>query len=137
MISPVERRKMQETRVVKEKNVTILKLKIGNTQKTNLIEKEISTVSIEPQFIAGIKKCFSNTKFDPVIYSTPPITFCNAIEFVKKRDGAKTYLLLKDFFPQNAVDRERMTKTGVKSILYKYFRGKEKNYMLSQIELAA
>lgn len=126
VISPVERRKKQVTSVVKEQNVTILKLKIGNTQKTNLIEKGISTVSIEPQFISGIKEYFSDVKFDLVIYSTPPITFCNAIEYVKKRDGAKTYLLLKDIFPQNAVDMGMMSKTGLKSFLYKYFRRKEK-----------
>lgn len=126
VISPVERRKNQETRVVEDQNVTILKLKIGNIQKTNLIEKGISTVCIEPQFISGIKKYFSDIKFDLVIYSTPPITFCNAIEFVKQRDGAKTYLLLKDIFPQNAVDMGMMSKTGIKSVLYKYFRNKEK-----------
>lgn len=126
VISPVERRKKIDTKIIKTNNATILKLKIGNTQKTNIIEKGISTVSIEPQFIAGIKKYFSNVKFDLVIYSTPPITFCNAIEFVKKRDGAKTYLLLKDIFPQNAVDIEMISKTGVKGIIYKIFRNKEK-----------
>ena len=126
VISPVERRKNQETRVIKTERATILKLKIGNTQKTNIIEKGISTISIEPQFIAGIKKFFSDVKFDLVIYSTPPITFCNAIEYVKKRDGAKTYLLLKDIFPQNAVDIGIMSKSGIKGLIYKVFRNKEK-----------
>ena len=79
VISPVERRKRQETRLLETDKATILKLKIGNTQKTNLIEKGISTITIEPQFISGIKKFFSNVKFDLVLYSTPPITFCNAI----------------------------------------------------------
>ena len=124
VISPVEKRKNQETKVLKTDKATILKLKIGNTQKTNLIEKGISTLSIEPQFIAGIKKYFSAIKFDLVIYSTPPITFCNAIEFVKKRDGAKTYLLLKDIFPQNAVDIGLMSKKGVKGCVYRFFRNK-------------
>lgn len=126
VISPVERRKNQETKVIKTDKATILKLKIGNTQKTNIIEKGISTISIEPQFIAGIKKYFSDVKFDLVIYSTPPITFCNAIEYVKKRDGAKTYLLLKDIFPQNAVDIGMMSKSGIKGLIYKVFRNKEK-----------
>lgn len=126
VISPVERRKNQATIVLKTDKITILKLRIGNTQKTNVIEKGISTISIEPQFIAGIKKYFSNVKFDLVIYSTPPITFCNAIEYVKRRDGAKTYLLLKDIFPQNAVDIGMMTKSGLKGIIYKVFRRKEK-----------
>ena len=131
-ISPVERRKNQKTHAVEEENATILKLRIDNTQKTNLIKKGISTLSIEPQFISGIKKYFSNAKFNLVIYSTPPITFCKAVEFVKKRDGAKTYLLLKDIFPQNAVDIGIMSKSGVKGMLYKYFRSKEKKlYHLS------
>ena len=126
VISPVERRKNQATKLLKTDKATILRLRIGNTQKTNIIEKGISTISIEPLFIAGIKKYFSDVKFDLVIYSTPPITFCNAIEFVKKRDGAKTYLLLKDIFPQNAVDLGMMSKSGIKGLIYKVFRNKEK-----------
>ena len=125
-ISPVERRKNQETKLLETDKATILKLKIGNTQKTNFIEKGISTISIEPLLIAAIKKYFSDVKFDLVIYSTPPITFCNAIEFVKKRDGAKTYLLLKDIFPQNAVDLGMMSKSGIKGLIYRVFRKKEK-----------
>ena len=123
IISPVERRQNQKTSLIQEESVQILKLKIGNTQKTNIIEKGISTVTIEPLYISVIKKYFSDVKFDLVLYSTPPITFCNAIEFVKKRDGAKTYLLLKDIFPQNAVDLGMFSKRG---LIYRYFRAKEK-----------
>lgn len=126
VISPVERKQNQETHLVEEQGATILKLKIGNTQKTNIIEKGISTVMLEPTFIQGIKKYFSEVKFDLILYSTPPITFCGAIEYVKKRDNAKTYLLLKDIFPQNAVDMGMLSKTGAKGLLYKYFRNKEK-----------
>lgn len=125
IISPIERSMKTNTKLLKTDKATILKLKIGNTQKTNIIEKGISTISIEFQFIKGIKEYFSNTKFDLVIFSTPPITFCNAIKFVKNRDEAKTYLLLKDIFPQNAVDIGMMSKTGLKGLIYKYFRNKE------------
>ncbi len=126
IISPVERRKRQETRLLITDKAAILKLKIGNIQKTNIVEKGISTLSIESRFIAGIKKHFSDVKFDLIIYSTPPITFCNAIEFIVKRDGAKSYLLLKDIFPQNAVDIGMMATSGLKGIIYQYFRNKEK-----------
>lgn len=126
VISPIEKRKKKNTYLIKEENTTILKLKIGNVQKTNIIEKGISTLKIESQFIKGIKKYFSKIKFDMILYSTPPITFCKAIEYVKKRDNAITYLLLKDIFPQNAVDIGILKKTGLKGIIYKYFRKKEK-----------
>lgn len=125
-VSPVERKKKQKTHIIREENATILKLRIGNTQKTNVLEKGLSTITIEPIFIFGIKKYFSSVKFDLVLYSTPPITFCKAVEFVKNRDSAISYLMLKDIFPQNALDLEMMTSTGLKSIIYKYFRNKER-----------
>ena len=126
VISPVEGRKKQNTILKKENSVIILKLRIGNMQKTNIIEKGISTLLIEELFIEGIKKYFSNVRFDLVLYSTPPITFYKAVAYVKKRDKAKTYLMLKDIFPQNAVDLGILKKTGLKGIIYQYFRRKEK-----------
>lgn len=111
-ISPAEKRTGIDTHL--EENGHLLKLKIGNTQKTNIVEKGISTLMIEPQFVAAIKKYFSKVKFDLVLYSTPPITLANAVKFIKKRDGAKTYLMLKDIFPQNAVDIGMMSKTRCK-----------------------
>ena len=61
-ISPVERRKRVNTHM--EEDGHLLKLKIGNTQKTNIIEKGISTLLIEPLFKQAIKKYFSDIKFD-------------------------------------------------------------------------
>lgn len=126
VISPVERKKQERTHVIQNDDVTILKLKIGNMQKINVIEKGISTLLVEKQFIDGIKHYFSNVQFDFVLYSTPPVTLGKAIEYVKKRDGAKTYLMLKDIFPQNAIDMGMLSKKGLKGIIYKYFRSKEK-----------
>lgn len=123
LISPVEKRRGLDTQIIREGNSTILSVKIGNTQKTNIIEKGISTVLIEPQFKRAIKIYFSDVKFDLVLYTTPPITLTGAVDYVKKRDGAKTYLLLKDIFPQNAVDIGMM-KEG--SLLHRHFRKQEK-----------
>ena len=129
-VSPTERRHNKNTHF--EENGHLLKLKIGNTQKTNIVEKGISTLLIEPQFISAIKKHFADVKFDLVIYSTPPITLANVVKYLKKRDNAQSYLLLKDIFPQNAVDIGMLSKKGWKGIIYKYFRNKEKKlYALS------
>jgi len=117
---------MISTHLIKENNVKIVKLKIGNIQKTNVLEKGISTIMIEPKFTSTIKKYFCDVKFDLVLYSTPPITLLSAVKYVKKRDNAKTYLLLKDIFPQNAVDIGMMSKKGVKGLIYKHFRRQEK-----------
>lgn len=123
-VSPAERRTGLRTHLLEDGH--LLKLKIGNTQKTNIIEKGMSTLLIESQFVAGIKKYFANVRYDLVMYSTPPITLAKAVRYVQNRDGAKSYLLLKDIFPQNAVDIGMMKKGGVTGILYKHFRRKEK-----------
>jgi len=125
IISPTEQRKHEYTQIIDNNNHKILKLQIGNTQKTNIIEKGISTLTLESKFIHGIKMYFNDIKFDLVLYSTPPITLQKAVEYVKRRDSAKTYLLLKDIFPQNALDLGILKKTGLKGLIYRYFRHKE------------
>ena len=123
IVAPAERRMNESTNLKHYYNYSVLRVKVGNIQKTNIIEKGISTVLLENQFLAAIKKHFRNIKFDLVMYSTPPITFAKVVDYIKKRDGAKSYLLLKDIFPQNAVDLGMFSK---ESIFYKYFRKKEK-----------
>ncbi len=125
IVSPTEKRKNEPTRLIDNGKVKILKLQIGNTQKTNLIEKGISILTLESKFKSGIKKYFDDVKFDLILYSTPPITLQKAVQFVKQRDNAKTYLLLKDIFPQNAVDLGMIKTSGVKSLIYKFFKIKE------------
>ena len=87
-ISPAEKKTGIQTHF--EENGHLLKLRIGNIQKTNIIEKGVSTIMIELQFVSAIKKYFGNVKFNLVLYSTPPITLANAVNYIKSRDGAKT-----------------------------------------------
>lgn len=118
-----ERRNKKPTCLSEEFGLHILRIKTGNIKKTNVIEKGISTLLLEYQFLHAIKKYWSDVIFDVVLYHTPPITFTKVIKYIKKRDNAKSYLLLKDIFPQNAVDMGMFKKS---SLLYKYFRKKEK-----------
>lgn len=127
IVTACERRFGMETNLVEKKGVHILNVKTLNIQKTNVVEKGVGTLLIENQYKAAVKKYLSDVKFDLVLYSTPPITFPNVIAYLKRQNPqAMTYLLLKDIFPQNAVDIGMMTTTGVKGLLYKFFRRKEK-----------
>lgn len=110
-----------------EDGAFLLRVRTGRIVKTNLIEKGINTLLVEPRYIKAIDACFRDVKFDLVLYPTPPITFLNVVKHIKKRDGAVSYLMLKDIFPQNAVDLGMMKKSGPKSVMYSWFRQKEKN----------
>ena len=131
IVCPTERRYHEKTSLSQQENVYILNIKTPNVQKTNLLEKGIATILIEKLLLRGIGKLIPNVKFDLVVYSTPPITFTNIVKYFKKRDGAKSYLLLKDIFPQNAVDLGMLKKNG---FLHSYFRKKEKElYHISDV----
>lgn len=133
IVSPIERRDGLKTFLSERDGVHILNVRTLNVQKTNVIEKGIGQLSIEYLFKRALRKYCKEVKFDLIIYSTPPITFLRVIEYAKKSNpGAKTYLLLKDIFPQNAVDMRMLSKHGIKGILYYFFRNKEKKlYALS------
>ena len=126
VVSPIERRDSGKTHIIKEDKCTILRVKTGNIQKTKVIEKGINTLLIEPQFLRAIKRYFGKVHFDLILYPTPPITFVKVVKYLKKRDKAMTYLLLKDIFPQNAVDIGLLSTSGIRGIIYRYFRRQEK-----------
>lgn len=124
IVTPNERRYSGKTSQELTDGVNILRVKTLNLQKTNIIEKGIGTISIEYQFLDAIKKHYNNIEFDLILYSTPPITFSKIINYLKSTNKkAKSYLLLKDIFPQNAVDLGVLSKINP---LYWYFRKKEK-----------
>ena len=133
IVFPRERKHGLPTQVRVQDGVHLLGVKTLNVTKTNVIEKGIGQVSIEFLYKRAIRKHFAGVSFDLILYSTPPITFPKVIEYAKRANPkAKTYLLLKDIFPQNAVDMGMLTKTGLKGVLYKFFRAKEKKlYALS------
>lgn len=133
IVSPRERRTGVSTHMYESGGATFLAVRTLNLQKTNVIEKGIGQVLVETQFKQAIKKHLGNIKVDLILYSTPPITFPKVIEYLKMvNPSSKTYLLLKDIFPQNAVDLGMMRTTGLKGVLYKFFRRKEKKlYALS------
>lgn len=127
-----EKRLNMPTEYIIENGVHFLRIRIGNITKVNVVEKGISTLLIGNSYLREIKKRMKQVNFDLVMYSTPPITFEKVIRYIKNRDGAGSYLLLKDIFPQNAVDIGILKKTGIKGILYTYFKSKERKlYKLS------
>jgi glycosyltransferase involved in cell wall biosynthesis len=129
IVSPLERRYNRKTNLIYEDKVNILNVWTPNIQKTNIIEKGFGTLILEFIFKKAINKFFKNEKFDLIMYSTPPITFTRLVKSLIKDNNAKTYLLLKDIFPQNAVDLKMMSSSGM---LYNYFRKREiELYMIS------
>lgn len=127
IITPHERSFGRPTGLEEKDGIHVLGVKTLNLQKTSVLEKGVGQVLVEGQYKTAIKQYLKDVSFDLIIYSTPPITFPRVIQYLKAANPmATTYLLLKDIFPQNAVDIGMMTTTGLKGVLYRFFRKKEK-----------
>lgn len=125
-ISPRERRTNLPTEYASLDGIQVLRVSVGNITKTNLIEKGISTLTLSRRYLSAFKKYLSDIKFNLIIYCTPPTTLAPVVNWVKKQTGARSYLLLKDIFPQNAVDLDMLSTTGLKGLIYKYFKSTER-----------
>jgi len=104
-----------------ERGFPILRVGCGKMFNVNYIRKALTIISIPRMYISAIKKHFGDKKFDLVVYPTPPITLAPVVKYIKKRDNSRTYLILRDIFPQNARDLG-MIKS---ELVFKYFRKKE------------
>ena len=116
----------QETADLPKSDYAILRVKTPQIASVGLLKKGLGTLAITPNIKCALKKYCAQEHYDLVLYPTPPITLAGVVEYIKRRDRARTYLLLKDIFPQNAVDIGILQKSGLKGFIYRYFRAKEK-----------
>lgn len=118
----IERKYKLGTYLEKRDGINILKIKTGNMFEIGFIEKGITVLSLGYLFKKNIKKYFDNIEFNLVIYHTPPITFGSVIKWLKEKYDVKSYLILRDIFPQNAKDLGIIKN----KFIFNFFRKKEK-----------
>lgn len=123
IVTPREKKTGEKTELLEFADYGILKVQIGNTSGVSLIEKGISTVTLSDLYYRAVKKYLGRHSFGLMLYSTPPITLAGPVKKLKKLFGCPTYLMLKDIFPQNAVDLGMFSK---KSLIYTYFAAQER-----------
>ena len=124
ILNPIERKdyKHYYKKLENVNGINVVNIKIGNIRSKDKFIKGISLIDLDRRYLKGIKKYLSNISFDLILYPTPPITLYNVVKYLKKKNSAITYLMLKDIFPQNAVDLGFFSK---RSLIYKYFRNRE------------
>lgn len=131
ILNPIQKRDFnhENKRIENINGIIVINIKIGNIRSKNRLVKGLSTIDLDRRYLKSIKKYLNNISFDLILYPTPPITLYNVVKYLKKKNSAITYLMLKDIFPQNAIDLGFFSK---KNPIYKYFRNKEiKLYKIS------
>lgn len=116
--------------VRQENGVTVIRAKTGKLFEVHKVIKGINNLLLPTAFQKALRKHLDDTAFDWIVSPTPPITLAPLIAKLKKRYRCRSYLVLRDIFPQNARDLGLINN----SILFNFFRRKEKRmYRISDI----
>lgn len=115
----------------KEGSAIVLRVKTLPLLRVHPYLKGIANLLLGMQYRFAIKKHLPKIHFDLIVTPTPPITLTYLAARLKKKYGAKIYLILRDIFPQNAVDIGLMSK---RNLFYLIFRRMERNlYQIADV----
>ena len=95
-----QKRNQPTTTLETERGFKVLRAVVGDYYDVNFIKKGIVTILLPFIMKKEIKKYLGKEKFDLVLFETPPITNAGVVSWAKKQFGCKSYLMLKDIFPQ-------------------------------------
>jgi glycosyltransferase involved in cell wall biosynthesis len=110
------------TRLVKEAGVDVIRVNTLPVKNVPNFVKGFSNLLLPFQYGKALKKFKPHAEFDLIVSPTPPITLVQVITKLKKKFNCPFYLILRDIFPQNAVDLGFMKKGG---LIYNYFKKQE------------
>lgn len=105
-----------------EKGIKVIRVPTLNLFDIGKYAKGVANLLLPLQYKSALKKSGLDLHFDLILMPTPPITLIDVVTWLKNKYSSKFYLILRDIFPQNAVDLKMMNK---KSFIYSYFRKKE------------
>lgn len=111
-----------ETGIEVQGNIKICWVRSLKLLNVGFITKTFANLLLPYQFTIESRK-FLPKKVDMIISPTPPITLSKVILKIKRKHKALFYLILRDIFPQNAVDLGIISRG---SMIYRYFRKVEK-----------
>jgi glycosyltransferase involved in cell wall biosynthesis len=111
-----------KTSLTIEGGINVLRVKTWKFFNTSFIKKGIASLLLPYQINRALKKFLTNIKPDVIILPTPPVTYLKTVTKLKKKLNVRIYLILRDIFPQNAMDLGILKNP----LLFRLFRIQEK-----------
>ncbi len=104
-----------------ENGVTVLRIRTGKIKGASKVVRAINEVRLSSVMWKAARGFFANHPCDLVVFYSPSIFFGGLVRRLKKLFRCPAYMILRDIFPQWAVDAGVLRK----GLIYKYFRRKE------------
>lgn len=100
--------------------VTLLRIRAPNMRDTSYITRTIREGLLPFMMLYGIRKSpYANAVWDLIVWYSPTIFFGPLIWLLRRSSGCRTYLILRDLFPEWAVDLGLMSR----GLVYTFFKG--------------
>jgi glycosyltransferase involved in cell wall biosynthesis len=99
--------------------VTIWRFANGPVKDVGKIKRAINETLMSFNAWRAIASNINRDTFDGVVYYSPSIFFGSLVNKIKRKCRCKSYLILRDLFPQWAIDAQMITE---KSLITRYFR---------------
>lgn len=85
-----------------ERGMRVVRVASKETQGVaSMYKKGVALATLPHYFKKAYNKYLAEEKFDWIVMPTPPITLSGFVKYIKKRSGAKFYLILRDIHPQS------------------------------------
>jgi len=101
--------------------VRVLRFNSGAIKNVSKIKRAINETLLSFTAWRDLKSYFNKNQHDLVVYYSPTIFFGSLVKKLKSIWGCKTYLILRDFFPQWAVDNGLIKDSSIIHRYFKYF----------------
>ncbi|MFZ2582228.1 MAG: glycosyltransferase family 4 protein [Citrobacter portucalensis] len=111
--------KIKSLDILKLDGVTIYKFPNGSIKDVSKIYRAINESALSFNAWRFVSKHLSKDKIDGIVYYSPSIFFGPLVKKIKQKHRCKSYLILRDSFPQWLVDQKIIKKNGLAE---KYFR---------------
>jgi glycosyltransferase involved in cell wall biosynthesis len=91
--------------VEKPGGIEVLRVAAPQTRAPTLIRRALAEMWLPFAMLRNVRKSpFAATKWDLIVWYSPPIFFGPLIWALRRISGGRTYLILRDIFPEWAVD---------------------------------
>lgn len=119
-----------DTEVTRDNGIAVLRVRTGKIKTASRVLRGFNEARLSALIWEKGKRFFKDNPCDLIVYYSPTIFFGSLVKRLKKLYRCPSYLILRDIFPQWAVDAG-VLKEG---LAYRYFKLKEsQNYRAADI----
>lgn len=119
IMAPGEAGQTKKLAIDEQEGIAYWKFRSGKLRGQGKLKRAINETLLSINAWIAIRKEIQKQKFDSVVYYSPSIFFGYLVYKIKKSCKCPSYLILRDMFPQWAID-EGLIKSG--SLIERYFR---------------